>query len=244
MLVKYLIGSVFIASIIGAIVMAPCKLIEKMSPAPINIEQPAPIKIAPPVAPLPEEPIAIPEPIKKRSPQDSGKRYESPKHGRGLLNPFFDRTYLYPNPNDAAKGNRPHPHKPYWPGAWWGGDLWDNVVGNSHIDWKQYETSLENSLRSNHKPFFIHFTGNYCLTCKAQAPYLDNQEVADKMKEKGIVPLRVILDDDIALKDEKAAMAKYGVPYVPAYVYVNEKGEAKVVDQIWSKDTVLEMLNG
>lgn len=88
---------------------------------------------------------------------------------------------------------------------------------SSGIAWEPFSLAgLEGHIKDN-KPVFIDFTAEWCLTCKVnERSVMGNQEVIEKFKNSGIVPIRADWTNRNA--DITRLMAKFGRSGVPLYV--------------------------
>jgi len=88
--------------------------------------------------------------------------------------------------------------------------------GTSEIPWETFSlTGLEEHISGN-KAVFIDFTAEWCLTCKVnERTVLADQDVIDKFKSSGIVPIRA--DWTNKNPDITRLLAKFGRSGVPLY---------------------------
>lgn len=88
---------------------------------------------------------------------------------------------------------------------------------SSAIPWEPFSLAgLEGHLRDN-KAVFIDFTAEWCLTCKVnERSVMDNQDVIEKFRNSGIVPVRA--DWTNRNPDITRLLAKFGRSGVPLYV--------------------------
>ena len=85
------------------------------------------------------------------------------------------------------------------------------------IPWEPFSLAgLEGHIKEN-KPVFIDFTAEWCLTCKVnERSVMANQDVIDKFRNSGIVPIRA--DWTNRNPDITKLLAKFGRSGVPLYV--------------------------
>ncbi len=100
--------------------------------------------------------------------------------------------------------------------------------------------SKARALKSGQK-VLIHFTGDACLDCKFQWSLVDKKKLLKAASDYGVNIYEVSLDPG---KDNSFGLAElkaYGQGGVPAYVYINSKGEYSVLtDRVWSEDTLIK----
>jgi DsbC/DsbD-like thiol-disulfide interchange protein/cytochrome c biogenesis protein CcdA len=96
------------------------------------------------------------------------------------------------------------------------------------------------SLQAEGRPVFLYFTADWCLTCKVnEAAAIDRQETADAFDKGGIV----VMVGDYTRRDPAITrfLGKYGRSGVPLYLYYPKNGEARILPQVLTVDTLTEL---
>ena len=108
------------------------------------------------------------------------------------------------------------------------GDISDQLGKgqDSGILWQRFSPELIEDLRSQHRPIFLDFTAQWCLSCQVNERLaIHHRKVIEKMNALGIVPVKA----DWTNYDEsiKQALAGFGKTSIPVYVLyspdINEK---------------------
>lgn len=112
------------------------------------------------------------------------------------------------------------------------------------LKWEPYSHARVAELRDAGKPVFVDFTAAWCVTCKVnETVALAAPEVAGKMRERGVTPLKGDWTNSDA--EITQALAELGRTGVPLYVlYSGKKGDGPVIlPQLLTTQTVIEALN-
>jgi DsbC/DsbD-like thiol-disulfide interchange protein/cytochrome c biogenesis protein CcdA len=93
------------------------------------------------------------------------------------------------------------------------------------------------TLRADGEPVFLYFTADWCVTCKVnEAAAIDREETKQAFAKAGVVTLI----GDYTKRDPAITrfLAKYGRSGVPLYLYYPNGGEARILPQILTVDTL------
>ena len=120
---------------------------------------------------------------------------------------------------------------------------WILFKPQAHVQWLQYSKVGEERMIETHKPYILFFTGNSCLTCHAQEKMWDNATIEKHLRDKGITPIRSIIDDKINKSQELQAMKDHQALFTPAYVLVDKNGKVYFSDSIYSTQAMIDFLD-
>ncbi|MCH2175268.1 MAG: thioredoxin family protein [Lentisphaeria bacterium] len=118
----------------------------------------------------------------------------------------------------------------------------ETQISQKKIKWQVYKTATINEKIAAKESFFIDFTADWCLSCKANEAVALTSEVGNKLEEKGIIAYKA----DWTRRDEEItkALKKFGRSGVPLYVLFDGKtGEFKILPQVLTEDIVLDALD-
>lgn len=96
------------------------------------------------------------------------------------------------------------------------------------------------ALRAEGRPVFVYFTADWCLTCKVnEAAAIDREETGKAFAKAGIVTMV----GDYTRRDPAISrfLAQYGRSGVPLYLYYPRGGEARILPQVLTVDTLTEL---
>lgn len=113
----------------------------------------------------------------------------------------------------------------------------------SDIAWQKFSPALVAQLQADDKPYFIDFTADWCLTCKAnEARALSPSRVVDRIRESGVAMIKADWTKRDA--DITQALSSYGRSGVPLYIFDpgGPGARPEVLPQLLSPDLVLEKL--
>ncbi|MEO1043918.1 MAG: protein-disulfide reductase DsbD domain-containing protein [Pseudomonadota bacterium] len=103
------------------------------------------------------------------------------------------------------------------------------------------ETRLA-SLRAEGRPVFAYFTADWCITCKAnEAAAVQRQATADAFAGADVA----VLKGDWTRRDAEITryLEEHGRSGVPLYVYYAPGGEAKILPQVLTVDTLTSLVS-
>ena len=95
-------------------------------------------------------------------------------------------------------------------------------------------------LRAGGRPVFVYFTADWCVTCKVnEAVAINRKETAMAFAKVGMVTLK----GDFTRRDPAIArfLGEHGRSGVPLYLYYPAGGEAQILPQILTVDTLTEL---
>jgi thiol:disulfide interchange protein len=98
------------------------------------------------------------------------------------------------------------------------------------------ETRLA-KLRAEGKPLFVYFTADWCVTCKInEAAAINREDTKAAFAKAGVVTLK----GDFTRRDPAIArfLSQHGRSGVPLYLYYPVGGEAQILPQILTGDTL------
>jgi DsbC/DsbD-like thiol-disulfide interchange protein/cytochrome c biogenesis protein CcdA len=96
------------------------------------------------------------------------------------------------------------------------------------------------AFRADHRPVFLYFTADWCVTCKVnEAAAIDREETKAAFKKAAIVTMV----GDYTRRDPAITrfLAQNGRSGVPLYLYYPAKGEPQILPQILTEDMMLEL---
>lgn len=96
------------------------------------------------------------------------------------------------------------------------------------------------ALRAEGRPVFVYFTADWCLTCKVnEAAAIDREETRKAFAKAGIVTMV----GDYTRRDPAISrfLAQYGRSGIPLYLYYPRGGEARILPQVLTVDTLTEL---
>lgn len=107
-------------------------------------------------------------------------------------------------------------------------------------DWEPFSKERLVALRAEGRPVLIDFTAKWCLVCQANHMILTQNEVENKMSEKGVVKMKADwtrYDADITNE-----LQKHGRNGVPLYVLYGDEEKPKILPQLLTKDTLISSI--
>ena len=110
----------------------------------------------------------------------------------------------------------------------------------SKLDPERFSLEKLAAYRAGNRPVFLYFTADWCVTCKVnEATAINRDETVAAFEKAGVVTLM----GDYTRRDPEIArfLSQYGRSGVPLYLYFPAKGEAIVLPQILTVDTMLEL---
>ncbi len=112
----------------------------------------------------------------------------------------------------------------------------------SGIQWEPYSPQLVTELQQSEEPFFIDFTADWCLSCKANERIaLSSSKVIDRLQKLEVRTLKADWTD--RNEEITQALARFGRNGVPLYVlYPGGGREPVVLPEVILPSTVLEAL--
>lgn len=117
-----------------------------------------------------------------------------------------------------------------------------SIAQNSVEHWVPFDEQQIAMFKEQKKPVFIDFTAKWCLICQANHVVLSQDHVHKKMAEKGVIKMKA----DWTKKDAVITkwLRHYGRSGVPLYLYINEEGNASILPQLLTPDTIIQKLAG
>jgi len=112
-----------------------------------------------------------------------------------------------------------------------------DVAAEGRLAGEAFSEQRLSELRADGHPIFLYFTADWCVTCKVnEAAAIDREETANAFAKGGIM----IMVGDYTRRDPAITrfLAKYGRSGVPLYLYYPKDGEAKILPQVLTVDTL------
>jgi thiol:disulfide interchange protein len=112
-----------------------------------------------------------------------------------------------------------------------------SAIEQSRLGGQAFSEEALAKLQAEGQPVFLYFTADWCVTCKVnEAAAIDRQETANAFAKAGIV----IMVGDYTRRDPEITrfLAKYGRSGVPLYLYYPKGGEAQILPQVLTVDTL------
>lgn len=116
-------------------------------------------------------------------------------------------------------------------------------VTHKKTEWENFSPRIVKDLKKQGKPFFIDFTAQWCLSCKANKKFaLETTSVAQAFQEKGVTLFRA--DWTRRDPDVSQAISEHGRVGVPLYIlFTGEpKNETIILPEILTESLILEHL--
>ncbi|MBI5227350.1 TlpA family protein disulfide reductase [Candidatus Micrarchaeota archaeon] len=111
--------------------------------------------------------------------------------------------------------------------------------------YRPFEKAAYDEARAEGKIIFLEFYANWCPTCAAQAPALEEafKEIKSQNKEN-VVGFRVNYKDSDTDSDEDALAKEFGIAYQHTHIILDSKGKvAKRSNEQWSADQIEEEIS-
>ncbi len=115
-----------------------------------------------------------------------------------------------------------------------------SVASASKLDPVRYSAESLAAYRADGSPVFLYFTADWCVTCKVnEATAIDRNETVAAFEKAGIVSMV----GDYTRRDPEISrfLSRYGRSGVPFYLYFPAEGEAVILPQILTLDTMLSL---
>jgi thiol:disulfide interchange protein DsbD len=112
----------------------------------------------------------------------------------------------------------------------------------SAIDWQPWSLETQQELLDEGTPVYIDFTANWCATCQLNKKRAYPREVAELMKQKGVVALKA--DKTKPNPEIDKAIGGYGRGAIPVNVLLAPGREPELLPELLSADHVIEALKG
>jgi thiol:disulfide interchange protein len=110
-------------------------------------------------------------------------------------------------------------------------------VSEGKLEGETFSEQRLAALRAEGRPVFLYFTADWCVTCKVnEAAAINRNETAQAFSDAGIVTLV----GDYTRRDPAITrfLAKHGRSGVPLYLYYSKGGEAQMLPQVLTVDTL------
>jgi thiol:disulfide interchange protein DsbD len=112
----------------------------------------------------------------------------------------------------------------------------------SAIVWQPWSLETQQELLDEGTPVYIDFTANWCATCQLNKKRAYPREVAELMKQKGVVALKA--DKTKPNPEIDKAIGGYGRGAIPVNVLLAPGREPELLPELLSADHVIEALKG
>jgi thiol:disulfide interchange protein len=112
-----------------------------------------------------------------------------------------------------------------------------DVAAEGRLGGEAFSEQRLSELRADGHPIFLYFTADWCVTCKVnEAAAIDREETANAFAKAGVK----VMVGDYTRRDPAITrfLAKYGRSGVPLYLYYPKDGEAKILPQVLTVDTL------
>jgi thiol:disulfide interchange protein len=110
-------------------------------------------------------------------------------------------------------------------------------VNDGKLEGETFSEQRLAALRAEDRPVFLYFTADWCVTCKVnEAAAINRDETAQAFSDAGIVTMA----GDYTRRDPAITrfLAKHGRSGVPLYLYYPIGGEAQILPQVLTVDTL------
>lgn len=112
-----------------------------------------------------------------------------------------------------------------------------NAPSEAKLDGELFSEPRLGALRAEGRPVFLYFTADWCVTCKVnEAAAINRDDTAEAFAKAGIVTMV----GDYTRRDPAITrfLAKHGRSGVPLYLYYPKAGEARILPQVLTVDTL------
>ena len=115
-----------------------------------------------------------------------------------------------------------------------------NSASEGKLDGEAFSEQKLAALRAEGKPVFLYFTADWCVTCKVNEAAAINREDTERAFDKAGI---VTLVGDYTRRDPAITrfLAKHGRSGVPLYLYYPANGEAQILPQVLTVNTLTEL---
>ncbi len=116
----------------------------------------------------------------------------------------------------------------------------ESAAAEGRLGGEAFSEARLSELRAESQPVFLYFTADWCVTCKVnEAAAIDREETAKAFAKAGIKTMV----GDYTRRDPAITrfLANHGRSGVPLYLYYPKGGEAKILPQVLTVDTLTEL---
>lgn len=112
---------------------------------------------------------------------------------------------------------------------------------DGQINWQSWSESTIDDALADHRPVFVNFTADWCITCKAnEREIISTSEVMEAADEAGVLMVKADLTNtDDELIDEMERFDRSGVPLYLVYDPASPD-DPKVLPQVISQDRLID----